>query len=143
MRFSEAEITFYTVERGGHLDLRRRIQDMILPDVPFPIHQVKVLYLTAEAVRLALAVGNHFHIPESGRWELFVVVSEEAGDVMRFRYRNSRGGAIEERVLATGEACLIPPGCSHAFVPLVPGVELWGFAPMAYNADHDVADKLF
>ncbi len=137
-------ITFCRVTCGGNVDNRRAISDIVMPDgVPFPIIQIKTVTLTKEAVELRLAVGNHYHTKESGREEFFVVVGPKDVPLVTIRYRDEPKGEMKDRYMFLGEACYIPPECSHAFVAMNPGVVLWGFSNLPYDSLHDVPDKLF
>lgn len=139
-------IRFLKVSVSGHEDVRRVITDIVLPEdleIPFRVLQVKVVDLSASAITARIPVGNHYHTCESGRYEFFVAVGKAGVLLFSFRYRNRLGGEILEQEMAAGDACLVPPEHPHSFVGLTAGAKLWGFANMAYDAAHDIPDKLF
>lgn len=130
-------------------DNRRVIQEAVLSRgfiIPFPVMQFKIMSFSRESVKQGLQVGNHYHKKESGREEFFVVLGGKSGlkyePAIRFRYRES-DGAIQEKELSVGDACYVPVGCSHAFMPLKPGLKLLGLCNMAYNKTNDTPDELF
>lgn len=138
-------IEFFKTEVFEVADNRRVIDDITLPEeleLPFKIGQLKTVELSDEAIIQGLAVGNHYHTEESGRWELYVVVGPEGVPLFKVRFREL-GQEIQEREMMAGDACIIPPTYSHAFIGLEPGVKLWGISNLRYNPNHDVSDKLF
>lgn len=138
-------------EVGGHEDQRRKITDVV---IRFPeafasavaqtgLLQTKTVAMTSEAVKNGLVVGNHYHTPESNRHELFVATGPEGELLFKFAYVSGAADATaEEIVMARGDACYVPPGITHAFVPLVDGAELVGYSNQAYCAEHDVPHKI-
>lgn len=55
----------------------------------------------------------------------------------------ARGMEVQEREMRAGDACYVPPPYSHSFRVEHPAAKLWGLANQAYDATHDVPDKLF
>lgn len=127
-------------------DHRREIVEVVFEDMdwPFAIRQVKVIAFTQEAINNLLAVGNHYHMEESGREEVFVACGPKDTDLFLFLFSPA---GIERNIrrlsLRRGDCCYIPPGNSHTFVPLTEGVTLWGFSNKKYDSGDDVPDKLF
>lgn len=139
------DLQFFHLERSGHADERRSIIDVTFPggiEIPFSIVHAKIIFLSQAAVDNGLSLGNHFHTTDSNRIEFFIAVGEE--DVPLFRIRAKRGGEeLVEKIMKNGDACLVPPGVTHAFLPLRAGVQLWCYSNTAYNPEHDVPDQLF
>jgi len=127
---------FFKVQAGIHTDHRRRIFDIVLPEmeIPFSVRQVKIV----DVYSAGMVVGNHYHTKESGRQELFGIVSGEF--TLRLRY--GRDAEITERIMKPGDACLIRPEVSHAFRADQPG-QIIGLSNLAYDSAHDVPDQLF
>ena len=129
-----------------HSDKRRTIRDVTLPEgmgFPFIVRQFKTITLSNTAVKQGLAIGNHYHTMESHRWEFYVVVGEEDFPLFRFRFRGAGEKDFHEQEMTAGDACIIPPMHSHAFLALRPGVQLFGFSDCPYRSEDDVLDKLF
>lgn len=129
-------ITFFHAEPGLHTDKRRRILDAVLSDdldLPFAVRQIKIV----EVLEAGMVVGNHYHTEESGRYECFVVLSP-----FTIRFRESPGEEVQERLMAPGDGCLIPPTVSHAFRAEAPG-HILGLANLKYDSKHDIPDILF
>lgn len=131
-------------------DKRRTIDEVILGrefEIPFAVKQIKIIRLTKEAVDQGLAVGNHYHTIESGREELFIVwggkSAKKHAPIFKFKYREFGREEIQDVELMSGDACYVPPGWSHSFLPLKAGLEIWGFSNMEYDSKHDLPDKLF
>lgn len=127
-------------------DIRRIITDITIPEdikIPFEVHQVKVVALTEEAVKSQMPVGNHYHTSKSGREEFFVAVGRKGVPLFSFMFREGIGYQIQQKIMFAGDACYIPTEHSHTFVGLEEGAVLWGFSNQAYDASHDVEDKLF
>lgn len=134
----------FTIEVGRHNDARREITDFVLPKdlvLPFPIRQVKIVSMHAEAAQYGLVVGNHYHPAGTGRYEFFIATGPD-GDLFEARYR-IRPEKNSEFTMRRGDACLIPPELSHAFKPLQAGATLIGLSNLAYDSAHDVSDVLF
>ncbi|OHA18650.1 MAG: hypothetical protein A2664_00275 [Candidatus Taylorbacteria bacterium RIFCSPHIGHO2_01_FULL_46_22b] len=128
---------------GGHEDHRRVITDIVVEDIPFPVVQTKVIRFKPESVG-KFAVGNHYHIVECNRWEFFVAVGPPALPLFTFRWCEAGQTANHSQyIMHNGDACLIPPGNSHAFMPDEGGASLWGFSNLQYDSAHDVPEKLF
>jgi hypothetical protein len=128
-----------------HVDERRSIVDFTFQegvDIPFAIKQVKAIVLSQKAVDGRLSIGNHFHTTVSNRTEFFIASGKEDTPLFKVRTRD-QGGEVVERGMTNGDACLIMPGVSHSFLPLVEGTQLWGFSNLPYDSKHDVSDKLF
>ena len=137
-------VKLFRVSLFSPSDPRRTIYDVTFPqEVPFAVVQIKDVVFTDKAVEEAWGVGNHYHSPESNRWELFVALGDSGVPLFRFRYRQAGEKEFQETEMKAGDACLIPPGNSHAFVALLSGATLRGISNLAYNAAHDVPDKLF
>ena len=127
-----------------HEDLRRIITDCVLPgDIPFAVRQIKIIDFKTRGV----VVGNHYHTVESGRREFFIVIGPPNVVLFtyrfRYRFRASQDEKVLEQQMIAGDACLISPPCSHAFRVEHSQAKLWGLANQAYDAAHDVPDKLF
>ena len=147
------EVLVFRGKAAGHIDNRREIKDTSLEEaveLPFKLVQIKLINLFAEAVIQRLAVGNHYHTEESGRYEFYVVYcegSQEPSGLLEpaclFRFRKAGEGELQEIRMMAGDACLIPPGNSHAFLPLRAGVQILGLSNLKYDSGHDVTDKLF
>ncbi len=138
---------FFKVEASGHDDNRRTITDIVFPDGfewPFRVKQFKEMDFKAEAVAQKLPVGNHYHTMASGRRELFVAVGPADTDlfILHRRYRARKGVIETDQTMRAGDACYIPTGVTHTFIPLHPEAKLWGFSNMAYDAKHDIEDNL-
>lgn len=130
-------------------DNRRVIQEAVLGgefNLPFPAKHFKIITLSQEAVDRALAVGNHYHDKESGRDEFFVILGGRSGEkhapAFKFRYREP-DGSVQETELMVGDACYVPVGWSHAFLPLKSGLQILGISNTAYFKENDIPDKLF
>jgi len=139
-------VEFSRVEVFVHVDIRRVIKDFTLPkdlEIPFRVKQIKIVELSKEAISQGLALGNHFHTVESGRWELFIVDGPESDNLFKLRYRKAGQVEIREKDMKRGETCLVPPGHTHSFKGLQEGAVLVGFSNLSYDASHDVPDKLF
>lgn len=139
------QVVFLKVETFKHVDIRRVITDITLPGddvIPFSVVQIKTVDFSDKAVQDCMAVGNHFHTVESNRWELFVAVGSQDTPLFKFRYREAGDGRIREVEMKAGDACIIPPGFSHAFVGLASGDLLLGISNMKYDLAHDTFDKL-
>lgn len=130
-------------------DNRRTIQEAVLEGgfkLPFTVKHFKILTLSQEAIDRGLAVGNHYHDNKSGRHEFFVILGgrseKKHSPVCKFRYREP-GGAVQETELMMGDACFVPVGWSHAFLPLKSGLQILGISNTAYSSKDDVPDQLF
>lgn len=138
-------IQMFSVKTEVNSDSRRSLSEIVFLDqfpLMFPVGQVKVITFTDDAVRYRQTVGNHYHTIESGRHEVFVAVGPANVELIRFRYRDGTAGPVKEVMMKNGDACLIPPGHSHAFTPLAPEVALWGLSNIPYDSAHDVKDVL-
>ncbi|OGL88760.1 hypothetical protein A3H75_00425 [Candidatus Uhrbacteria bacterium RIFCSPLOWO2_02_FULL_51_9] len=131
---------FYRVEvPPPHEDARRIITDCVLGhEVPFGIRQIKIIDFKASG----MVVGNHYHTVKSGREEFFIAIGPPDVVLFTYRWRVSQE-EVQERKMRAGDACHIVPPCSHSFRVEHPQAKLWGLANMAYDAAHDVPDKLF
>ncbi|MDO8424401.1 MAG: hypothetical protein Q7S70_00495 [bacterium] len=140
-------VKIYRGKPGWHIDKRRIIIDTVFREgmvLPFPIKQVKVIDFSREGVDQAMAVGNHYHSKESGRQEFFTVLgAPESSLCLSFRWRKAGQEKIEEKGLMNGDGVYVPPGYSHAFVPLMSGVKLLGLSNLPFRDEDDIADKLF
>ena len=133
-----SKIKLFRAVINGHLDQRRTITDAVLPSkTPFVVRQIKQIVFTQQAVDRQTPIGNHFHTLESKRYEFFVVMAGKC----RFIYRNPKNDP-QEVIMNKGDACLIPPGCTHTFIALENDATLWGLSNMAYEDEHSIPDKL-
>jgi dTDP-4-dehydrorhamnose 3,5-epimerase-like enzyme len=140
------DMSFSNITVGGHTDPRRTIVDIVFPEgfaFPFPVVQMKTVRLSEEAITGGLVVGNHYHPVASRRQELFVAVGPKEQPLFKFRYREEVGGEVKERVLSAGDTCLVVPPCTHSFIGLVHGAELWVLSNKSYDDADTVSDKLF
>ncbi len=135
-RFFKVSVFVAPDPRGDIIDITFPENEML----PFDMRQNKIVPLSTELPR-----GEHFHKPETGRIEVFVVVSKTRDkSVVKARFRNlSSSGRISEIKMKTGDAVFIPPGISHSFLALEEGVSLFGYSNIPYNKAHDTIDKLF
>lgn len=143
------DLIIFTGIANSVADERRTLNDAALGksfDFPFAAKQFKVLTMSQQAVDRKLAVGNHYHPKESGREEFLVVLGGKSGEkslpACRLRYREL-GGAVNETELMFGDACYVPAGWSHAFLPLRPGLQILGVSNKEFREEDDVPDKLF
>lgn len=150
------EVLIFRGKAAGHIDNRREIRDTTLEmpvTLPFPIRQVKLINFSVQAVIQMLVVGNHYHTEESERYEFYVIYSKESQGssglnglsepACIFRFRKAGERELQEIRMKAGDACLIPPGNSHAFMPIRAGVQIFGLSNLEYDSAHDVKDKLF
>lgn len=140
------QVRIFKGKAWKHVDKRRRIDNAVLKEsvqIPFSLRHFELINLFQEAADQGLAVGNHYHIEESGKYEFFVILGESSkSPAFKFRFRKP-GQKTQEVEMRVGDACFIPPTWSHAFLPLVSGVNIFGFSNLEYNSKHDIADKLF
>ncbi|MFH0806304.1 MAG: hypothetical protein V1885_01090 [Candidatus Brennerbacteria bacterium] len=139
-------MSFSNISVGGHTDPRRSIVDIIFPEgfvFPFPVVQVKTVRLSEEAITGGLVVENHYHSVASRRQELFVAVGPKGTPLFKFRYREEVGGEVKRCALSAGDTCLVIPPCTHSFIGLIRGAELWVFSNKSYDDADTVSDKLF
>ncbi|MBI2038496.1 MAG: hypothetical protein HYT19_01055 [Candidatus Nealsonbacteria bacterium] len=142
-------VKIFRGKSGYHKDERRLIRDAVLESVrlPFPVVQVKTLNFFDAAVEQKMPVGNHYHPRESRRHEFFVFLGKlpekDNPPAAIFRYREAGKNDFTEINLQLGDSCFVPAGVSHAFLPLVPGVEVVALSNKAFDDDDDIPDKLF
>ena len=135
-------VTFINVGVFFNADERRELDDITFPGpLPFLVIQTKRLSFSADSVKEGKPVGNHWHSKESGRIEFFVAVGGE-GDLFRFAWKESGSGEVKETIMKCGEACLIPVGASHAFVPLQDGCQIWGWSNKKHEQKNDKPDVI-
>ena len=141
-------VLFFKSITGGHVDPRREIIDVVLPEgyfIPFLVRQVKLIIFNPENVNLA-PVGQHYHPekpePDKERWELFIA-NGGSGKLLQVRFRRAGDGGYEEVFMENGDSCLVPPGNSHAFKLLRSGVHLWGLSNLPQMDENDIPDPLF
>lgn len=137
-------VTVTSVVLGGHEDERRTISDIVLPELSFSIVQIKIVKFKAAGVGYLVA-GNHYHTQASNRHEFFVVdgpVIDGNPPLIECAYRNAVGETVVCVDMHRGDACLVPPECSHAFRALREGAFLWGFSNIPYDPAHDVRDVI-
>lgn len=150
------EVAFYPGCAGFHKDARRTIMDVVLDgaiQVPFSVRQVKTIQFTEEALARKLIVGNHYHPVSSDRHELFFFIGqvpeeEEANPppAAIFRFRKAEAepeSSPTQNIIKVGEACLVPAGIAHAFVPLRSGITMIGLSNKAFDQADDIPDRLF
>lgn len=139
-RGDQMDMMFHKVEvPPPHEDMRRIITDCVLfDDIPFNVRQIKIIDFKTRGV----VVGDHYHTVESGRREFFIVIGPPNVALFTFRFRMSRG-EVKEYQMVAGDACLVSPPCSHSFRVEHSQAKLWGLSNQAYDAAHDVPDKLF
>lgn len=148
------EIEIYRGDfRDSHTDLRRRINDAAFPEeiaLPFSLRQVKTIDFFPEAIEKKMAVGNHYHPVESCRHEFFTVVGllsekekKNPPDALIFKWRKVGESEIQETKLKVGDACFVPAGNTHVFVPLREGICLVGLSNKPFNDADDVKDPIF
>lgn len=136
----KGRVVFVIVDVFFHDDpARRLLTDITLPEeLPFFPRQIKVLDFHDGGVREGRPVGNHWHPKEGCRTEFFVAVGKEDRPLFRFVWKES--GQLKETEMRCGDACLIPPGVSHAFVPMLEGAQLWGYSNIKHNPQNDIPD---
>lgn len=138
------KIKFFKIKPFINTDERRKIEDITLPEsvsIPFKIRQIKLITISDKAVKEKMVLGNHYHT--SNRWEFFMVIGELDVFLFKLKFRNSPEDEIQEKELKANDAILVPPGCTHSFLPFRSGVKLLGISNLAYDSDHDVNDKIF
>ncbi len=147
------EITIFRGTPDCHIDERREIDDTFLGEeikLPFPVRQFKTIIFTPQAVVAGMAVGNHYHPEKTNRQEFFVFQGQLSEKEKKnppvaalFRFRKAGEQEIEESKLKVGDACLVPAGYAHAFVPVREGVYMVGISNKPFDKGDDVTDKLF
>ena len=147
------EVKIYPGISDNHTDKRRRIEEAVLEKallLPFPVRQVKIITFFQEAIDSKMPVGNHYHPKSSERDELFVFVGElsqaerkNSPVAVIFRFREPGESETQEAKLKVGDACFVPAGYSHAFLPLRRGLRMIGFSNKPFLKEDDVIDKLF
>jgi len=137
------KITFGHAAPFENSDLRRVISG-VAGNLGFPlqIRQIKIINFSGESVKQSLVVGNHRHLGESGQWELIVVLGSETTEYFKFRYRNYLAD-IQEKNLVGGDVVIVPPGCSLALVPLIPGAQVIEISNQEYRNMNYEIDQLF
>lgn len=137
------KITFGRSTPFENSDARRAISG-VAGNLGFPlqIRQIKTISFTEESVKKQLVVGNHRHLGESGQWEVIVVLGDEKVEYFNFRYRNYLS-EVQEKKLVGGEVVIIPPGCSLALVPLIPGAQVIEISNQEYRNMNYEIDELF
>jgi hypothetical protein len=137
------QIIFFHSTPFENIDIRRAMSG-IAGDLGFPlqIRQLKLITFTEESVKSRLIVGNHRHFGESGQWEVIIVLGNENVEYVNFRFRNHLS-AIGERRLVGGDIVIIPPGCSLALIPLIPGAQVIEISNQEYRNINYEIDILF
>jgi hypothetical protein len=137
------QIVFYHSTPFEDIDIRRAMSG-IAGDLGFPlqIRQLKLISFTEESVKSRLIVGNHRHFGESGQWEVIIVLGNENIEYVHFRFRNHLSD-IGERRLVGGDIVIIPPGCSLALIPLIPGAQVIEISNQEYRNINYEIDILF
>ena len=125
-----------------HNDSRRQLNDVTLPGpLPFPVVQMKSLDFHSDGVEEGRPVGNHYHSEKSGRIEFFVAVGGK-GDLFQFFWKDPGSEEVKEQTMKCGDACLIPVGTSHSFIPLQEGCQIWGFSNTPHDPANDLSDEI-
>lgn len=122
-------------------DGRRTIYEMVFEDGEkerIETVQIKIIALKSEAVKSEMAVGNHFHTPESGRDEIFVAIGPDDGQAL-LKFAAEPNNYTHLRAF---DGVFVSCGEPHAFVPLREGVVLFGISNTKYDSVHDVAAKI-
>ena len=137
------QIVFFHLTPFENIDIRRAMSG-IAGDLGFPlqIRQLKLITFTEESVKSRLIVGNHRHFGESGQWEVIIVLGNENVEYVNFRFRNHLSD-IGERRLVGGDIVIIPPGCSLALIPLIPGAQVIEISNQEYRNINYEIDILF
>jgi hypothetical protein len=137
------QIVFFHSTPFENIDIRRAMSG-IAGDLGFPlqIRQLKLITFTEESVKSRLIVGNHRHFGESGQWEVIIVLGNENVEYVNFRFRNHLSD-IGERRLVGGDIVIIPPGCSLALIPLIPGAQVIEISNQEYRNINYEIDILF
>lgn len=137
------KITFGRAAPFENTDARRAISG-VAGNLGFPlqIRQIKIINFTEESVKNKLVVGNHRHFGESGQWEVIVVLGNEETEYFHFRYRNYLS-EVQETKLVGGDVVIVPPGCSLALVPLIPGAQVIEISNQEYRNMNYELDELF
>lgn len=137
------KITFGRATPFENTDTRRAISG-VAGNLGFPLQlrQIKIINFTEESVKNQLVVGNHRHLGESGQWEVIVVLGNEATEYFNFRYRNYLSD-VQEKKLVGGDVVIVPPGCSLALVPLIPGAQVIEISNQEYRNMNYEIDELF
>lgn len=137
-----------------HIDERREIYEaVLLKGIAFPFSRLlltQVIVFSQKNFEKRMVVGNHYHPTKSKRRELFsfigMVGEEEKNNPLQaalFRYRKGGDTEICESVLNLGDYVLVPPGYSHAFISLRPGVMMLGISNKSFSEKDLVVDELF
>lgn len=149
------EVKIYLGNPQNYKD-ERRIRDSTVLEkallLNFPIQQIEAITFFQKTVRLGMAIENHYHPESSGRQEFFVILgklSEEEKEIspqaVTFRFRKAGEPKIEQEMLRAGDACLVPAGYSHSFLPVRDGLCIICISnkPFSQGDEDAIPDKLF
>ena len=139
---------FRAIALGGHGDRRRVITDVIIPFHrgfaeavnASQMLQTKIIVVSETAVNAKMVLGNHYHI--NGRHELFVVRGESAEEIFLFCYISANSTEVEKVFMRNGDACYVPPGITHAFVPLADDAVLFCWSNLPFSDADDVKHEI-
>lgn len=137
------KIKFYKVKTLSGGNERRSLNSFFIPKnikLPFEPHHFQDIKPTSLALKKKIILGNHYHPLSSGRWESHIVLGKE--NIRLFKFWHKEGKKIKERYLKNGDATLIPPGISHAFLPLTKDAKLFELSNILWKIGQSIEDKL-
>lgn len=137
------KIKFYRVKTLSEGNEKRSLNSFFIPKnikLPFELHHFQDIKPTNQALKKKIVLGNHYHPLTSGRWESHIVLGKTNANLFKFWHKEN--GKIKEKYLRNGDATIIPPGISHAFLPLTKDAKLFELSNILWKTGQSIEDKL-